>query len=514
MNSAICATLGDKVIQLSILFIYVLMMVLVAYYCRKRASNVDDYLLAGRGLNGWMSAFSYGTAYFSAVIFVGYAGKFGWTFGLSSVLIGVGNAVIGTYLAWKVLGKRTRNLTRNLEARTLPEFFEKRYDDKSIRKVTCLIIFIFLIPYSTSVYQGLAYLFEAMFGIDFVWCIILMASLTALYLFFGGYLATSVSDFVQGIIMIIGVVVMVLMLMARPEVNWTEGLSKLTETHGWFPSFDSSSGRLIDSDGFNLIIMILLTSFGIWGLPQSIHKFYAIRDEKAIKQATIVSTGFSAIIGIGAYLTGALVSLFLARGDFTTMDTSVPIMISKALPPAMLGLILILVLAASMSTLSSLALAGSSAIAVDLYKGYIKPDADDKKVKFLLRILCLSFIVLSAILAVAQIDVIVTMMSLSWGTLAGCFLGPYVLGLYSKKVNKAGAWASIITGLGVTLILILVFGFMDAPDGANFGAVLKTGIGRSPLIGVIVMALSIIVTYVVSLCFPKAKVNDEILSKI
>lgn len=514
MNSAICASLGDKVIQLSILFIYVLMMVLVAYYCRKRANNVDDYLLAGRGLNGWMSAFSYGTAYFSAVIFVGYAGKFGWTFGLSSVLIGVGNAVIGTYLAWKVLGKRTRNLTRNLQARTLPEFFEKRYEDKNVRKVTCLIIFIFLIPYSTSVYQGLAYLFEAMFGINFVWCIVLMASLTALYLFFGGYLATSMSDFVQGIIMIIGVVVMVLMLMARPEVSWTKGLETLTQTHGWFPTFDSSTGRLIDSNGFNLIIMILLTSFGIWGLPQSIHKFYAIRDEKAIKQATVVSTCFSAIIGIGAYFTGALVSLFLVRSDFTTLDTAVPIMISKALPPAMLGLILILVLAASMSTLSSLALAGSSAIAVDLYKGYIKPDADDKKVKLMLRILCLSFIFLSAVLAVAQIDVIVTMMSLSWGTLAGCFLGPYVLGLYSKKVNKAGAWASIISGLGVTLILILVFGFMDAPEGANFGAVLKIGIGRSPLIGVIVMILSVIVTYVVSLCFPKVQVSDEVLSKI
>jgi Predicted symporter len=294
---------------------------------------------------------------------------------------------------------------------------------------------------------------------------------------------------------------MILILLGKPEVNWSEGLGKLKATSGLFPSFNAESDKLIDAPGFNLIIMILLTSFGFWGLPQSIHKFYAIRDERAIKQATVISTVFAAIIGCGAYFTGALVPLFLERGDFGSMDTAVPIMLTKALPPVMLGLIMVLVLAASMSTLASLALAGSSSIAIDLYKGYINPDADDKKVKTLLRVLCLCFVVLSALLAIAQIDVIVTLMSLSWGTLAGCFIGPYVLGLYSKKINKGGAWISIISGILITLLLILVFGFVDTPDGTKFGAVLKAGIGRSPLIGVIAMFASFAVTVVGSLVF-------------
>lgn len=511
MNIALSTTVGAKIVQPIILFIYVLMMVAIAYYCRRKARNVDDYLLAGRGLNGWMSAFSYGTAYFSAVIFVGYAGKFGWSYGLAATLIGISNAVIGTYLAWRVLGRRTRNLTRNLNARTLPEFFEKRYESKHIKLAASLIIFIFLIPYSTSVYQGLAYLFEAIFNIPFIWCIILMAAVTALYLFFGGYLATSMSDFVQGIIMLAGVFVMSLMLLNRPEVNWGEGLDRLVANFGLFPSFESSNGKLLDAPGFNLIIMMLLTSFGFWGLPQSIHKFYAIKDERAIKQATVVSSAFSLVVGGGAYFAGALATLFLTRGDFGSMDEAVPAMLTKALPPAMLGLIMVLVLAASMSTLASLSLSGSSAISVDLYKGYVKPDASDKKVKLMLRVLCLVFVILSAVLAILKIDVIVTMMSLSWGTLAGCFIGPYVWGLYSKKVNRAGAWASIISGLVITVVLVLVFGFTEAPAGASFGTVLKTGIGRSPFIGVVAMAASVVLTYAVSLIFKKSAPSHGVL---
>ncbi len=522
MINALCSSGGALAVQIIILIVYFLLLVGVAYYCRRRARNVDDYLLGGRGMNGWMSAFSYGTAYFSAVIFVGYAGKFGWSYGLAATLIGVSNAAIGTYLAWKVLGKRTRNLTRNLDARTLSEFFQKRYESKNIKLATSLIIFIFLIPYSTSVYQGLAYLFEAIFGINFIWCIVMMAAVTALYLFFGGYLATSMSDFVQGIIMLAGVFIMIIMLLNNDKVRWGEGLGKIVEMKGWFPSFSSDSGKILDAPGFNLIIMMLLTSFGFWGLPQSIHKFYAIRDEKAIKQATVVSTAFSLIVGGGAYFVGALVVLYLTGNGVpmtaagkVNFDALVPTMLTGALPAAMLGLILVLVLAASMSTLASLSLASSSAIAVDMYKGYVKPDAEDKKVKLLLRVMCIVFIVISAVLAILKIDVIVTMMSLSWGTLAGCFIGPYVLGLYSKKVNRAGAWASLASGILITLIMVLAFGFTEAPDGANFGTVLKTGIGRSPFIGCVAMASSVVVTYVVSLIFnKKCKPSDAVLDLI
>lgn len=493
-----------NIIPIIILAVYILMMVGIAYYCKKKESSLNDFLLAGRGLNGWMSAFAYGTTYFSAVIFIGYAGKFGWNFGLASIWIGISNAVIGTLLAWVVLAKRTRNLTRNLNARTLPEFFEKRYQSRHIRLVSSIIIFIFLIPYSTSVYQGLAYLFEGMFGIDFVWCVIMMAAVTALYLFFGGYTATSMTDFIQGIIMLGGVIVMVLVLLGK--INWGDGLKNLTENGlGLVASTESASGRIIDTPAFNVIILCLLTSFGIWGLPQSIHKFYAIRDTEAIKKGSVVSTIFSLVIGGGAYFVGSFVTLLVARESIPTVggrlnyDTIVPIMLTENLPTVLLGVIMVLVLSASMSTLAALSLAGASSVSMDLYKGYMKPNAEDQKVKNILRIMCLAFVAISALLAISNFQAIVTFMSLSWGTLAGCFIGPYVWGLYSKKVTKWGAWASIISGLTVTLVMIICLGISDTPDGATFGSILKAGIGRSPFIGVVAMAASMVITPLVSM---------------
>ncbi|MDD7457002.1 MAG: sodium:solute symporter family protein [Clostridia bacterium] len=501
---------ADKAIQISMLVIYILMMVTIAFICRKKSSTLDDFFLGGRGLGGWMSAFSYGTTYFSSVIFIGYAGKFGWNMGIASIFIGIGNALIGTLLAWKILANPTRLMTRRLGAVTMPDFFAKRYDSPKMKMVASIIIFVFLIPYSASVYQGLGYLFEMVFGIDVLWCVIIMAVLTALYLFFGGYFATSLSDFVQGMIMLVGVVLMVCFTLNHPNVNWAEGFEKLTEM-GF--GFNISTEGGWDSPVFNLVILILLTSFGIWGLPQSVHKFYAVKDKKAINKAMVVSTVFSLLVGGGAYFVGSMSHLFfgntLPQGGY---DTVIPIMLQQALPAALLGLIVVLVLSASMSTLASLSLASGSAIAVDLYKGYVKPNATDKQVNVRLKILCVLFILVSVILAVTNSQAIVDFMSLSWGTLAGCFIGPYVLGLYSKKVNKYGAWTSLIMGLVTTFVLVFVFGAISPnPNYDGFLAIVKGGISRSPLIGVICMAQSVIVTYLVSL-FTK-KTDKKLLDK-
>ncbi len=502
---------SDKVWPIVILVIYVAAMVGIAFYSRRRTKSLDDFVLAGRGMGGWMSAFAYGTTYFSSVIFIGYAGKFGWTIGLSAFMIGVGNAVIGSFLAWKVLARRTRAITHALDARTMPEFFEKRFGDKKLKLFSAIIIFVFLVPYSASVYQGLGYLFEMIFGIDFIWCIFIMAALTALYLVFGGYFATALSDFVQGIIMLIGVVIMASLVVSNDAVNGIEGFKKLEEVGlGFIPSAEGGW----NSPMFNLIILIMLTSFGMWGLPQSVHKFYAIKDNSAIKKAMVISTVFCLIIGFGAYFTGAFGYLFLG-GQLPSggYDAVVPEMLKKALPSAMLGIIMVLVLSASMSTLASLSLSGASSLGVDAYKGFIKPDASEKKVNVLVKILCLMFIALSVVLAVVKVEAIVTLMSLSWGTLAGCFIGPYVLGLYSKKITKAGCYASLISGLVLTFVLVIIFGCISPANGEmTFGNVIKGGIGRSPLIGVIAMAFSPIITYVVSLMTKKP--SDEIVDKV
>ncbi len=489
------------VLDYIILILYALGMVVIALYTHNRSKSVNDFLLAGKnGLNGWMSAFAYGTTYFSAVIFVGYAGNFGRAYGLASVWIGIGNAIIGSLFAWKVLAKRTKNMTSRLSVKTMPEFFEKRYESKALKLCSAIIIFIFLIPYSASVYNGLSSLFETVFGIPGWVMMVALAALTALYLFFGGYFATALSDFIQGIIMLIGVVFMVFCFMNYKTVSWN--LSELTSNPNlnWFTF--SSTNKGLYGNTVSLLSLIFLTSFGVWALPQTIHKYYAVRDGKAIKQGMIVSTLFALVIGFGAYFVGALSAFFPETANLGA-DYVVPEMLSIVIPTGLIGIIAVLILSASMSTLSSVSLASASVVAIDIYKGKINTEASDKKVNALMRILCLVFVAISVILAILNekfnIAAIAYLMGLSWGTLAGCFMGPYVLGLLWKKVTKAAAWSSVISSILLTIALIFVFGYDKNGWNCTFGVALKTGVSCSPMIGVICMLFSIIITFAVSL---------------
>lgn len=484
-----------KILDYVVLVLYVISMVCIAVYTKNRSKSVDDFLLAGKkGLNGWMSAFAYGTTYFSAVIFIGYAGKFGAQYQLAAIWIGVGNAIIGSLFAWMVLAKRSKLMTSRLHTKTMPDFFEKRYGSKRLKYVSAVIIFLFLIPYSASVYNGLSSLFETVFDIPGWVIMIALAAITAMYLFFGGYFATALSDFIQGIIMIIGVVLMVVCFMNSKEVSWDISTLK------WF-TFDSAN-KGIYGDTVSLISLILLTSFGVWALPQTVHKYHTVRDQKAIMQGMVVSTAFALIIGFGAYFVGGLSNLFPSVQG-THPDYIIPKMLNLVIPAGLMGIITVLILSASMSTLSSVSLASASVVAVDLYKGKINVNAEDKKVNALMRILCVVFIAISVILAILNekfhISAIAYLMGLSWGTLAGCFIGPYVLGVIWKKVTKPAVWTSIIGSLVLTVILIFVLGFNKAGWSCSIGTAIQNGIGCSPLIGVICMAFSMLVTVIVSL---------------
>lgn len=491
-------------IDMLILVLYILAMVGIAIYARNRSKSVNDFLLAGKkGLNGWMSAFSYGTTYFSAVIFIGYAGKFGWGFGLSSVWIGVGNAILGGFVAWLILAKRTKNMTIRLSARTMPEFFEKRYDSKFLKIATALIVFVFLIPYAASVYNGLGNLFEMIFDINGTLVVVMLAVVTALYLVFGGYFATSLSDFVQGIIMLVGVIVMFLFFFAHGNVNGFEGLKQLSsQGFGLFPEYGNQG--FFNSPLVMLISLVLLTSMGVYGLPQTVHKYYSVRDKKAINQGMIITTIFAIIVGCVAYFVGGVGHLFFTNpAEFGgNTDNIIPIMLMKVIPVGLLGLIGVLILSASMSTLASVSLSSASVLAIDLYKGAVKKDASDKKVTLLMRIMCFLFILLSVVIALLnkkfEITAIAYLMSLSWGTLSGCFFGPFVLGLYNRKLTKAGAIFSVIGGLVFTVICTIVFGVINTSAGATVGDVLKSGVSYSPITGVLCIAFSCISVLVVS----------------
>ena len=495
-----------------VLALYVVALIGIAIYTRRKINSSDDFLLAGKkGINGWMSAFSYGTTYFSAVIFIGYAGNFGWNFGLSAVWIGVGNALIGALLAWLVMAKRTKNMTNRLNAKTMPDFFEKRYGSPFMKKLTAVIIFVLLVPYAASVYNGLGSLFGIMFGIDGTVVTIGLAALTALYLIFGGYFATSISDFFQGIIMLAGVAVMMICLVGglhtpdnpAVKVDFFTAVKMLSDSgKGFFAPYGDKG--FFGSPAVKIISLVLLTSLGVYGLPQTVHKYYAVRDQKAVRQGMIVSTIFAFIIGVAAYLFGSFAHMFFVNLDAVggSADNIVPNMLNELIPSGLQGLIAVLVLSASMSTLASVSLAASSVLSVDFYKGTLNKEASDKNVTLIMRLFCGVFVAISVGIALLNnhyhIAAIAYLMSLSWGTLSGCFFGPFVLGLYDKKITKTAAITSVLAGLGLTVALIIVFGALTPERGAGFGGILKAGVSQSPLIGVICMVVSCVIVIVVS----------------
>ena len=433
-----------------LILIFFGIMIAVGLVCRKQARDVRGFVLGGRNVGPWLSAFAYGTSYFSAVIFVGYAGQFGWKFGVASTWIGLGNAFIGSLLAWTILGRRTRIMTQHLKSATMPQFFENRFNSKGLKLISSIIIFIFLIPYTASLYNGLSRLFGMGFNVDYTVCIVVMAVLTAIYVIAGGYMATAVNDFIQGIIMLFGIVAIILSVL-KINGGFVGSLTALanvtdpsvTTTPGIFASF-------FGPDPFGLLCVVILTSLGTWGLPQMVQKFYAIKSEKDIHKGTVISTFFAIVVAGGCYFLGGFGRLFNVNVAKDGFDAIIPEMLAN-LSPAVFGIALVLVLSASMSTLSSLVLASSSTLTLDFIDPMFLGDKKDEKKNLpIIRIFIAIFILISALIAIVQykknVTFIAQLMGLSWGALAGSFLAPFLYSLYWKKTTKASCVACFIWG--------------------------------------------------------------------
>lgn len=443
------------VVKIVFLAVFFAITICVGIYCRKHSTNVNGFVLGGRNVGPWLTAFAYGTSYFSAVIFVGYAGQFGWKFGIASTWIGIGNAIIGSLLAWVVLGRRTRLMTRRLGASTMPEYFEKRFDSKAMKIIASVIIFIFLIPYTASLYNGLSRLFEMAFDIDYSVCIIIMAALTCVYVVVGGYMATAVNDFIQGLIMLVGIVVVIAAVL-NCHGGFAEAFEKLASVQD--PSVSTTPGvfaSIFGPDPLGLLSVVILTSLGTWGLPQMVTKFYAVKNESDIKKGAIISTIFAMIVAGGCYFLGGfgrlLPSSIVAEGGY---DAIIPALLSP-LSDAVIALVIILVLSASISTLSSLVLTSSSTLVLDLVNSVSKKQTDNKKNLLLIRIFVAVFIIISVVIAIVQYNstdaFIAQFMGISWGALAGAFLAPMIYGLYSKKTTKTAVFINFAVALTIMI---------------------------------------------------------------
>lgn len=488
------------IVKVLLLILFFAVMVGIGFYSRKHATNVDGFVLGGRSVGPWLTAFAYGTSYFSAVVFVGYAGQFGYKYGISATWIGIGNALIGSLLAWIVLGRRTRIMSKHLKAKTMPDYFGKRFDSNALRVTAAVISFVFLIPYTASVYNGLSRLFEMAFDVPYTVCVVVMAALTCVYVILGGYMATAINDFVQGIVMLVGIVAVIASVL-NGQGGFMQAVFKLSEIPSDIPVTLGQQGAFTSffgPDPLNLLGVVILTSLGTWGLPQMVSKFYAIRDEKAVKTGTVISTLFAIVVSGGCYFLGGFARLFdsdairNAQGGIV-YDAIIPTMLNS-LSDILIGIVIVLVLSASMSTLSSLVLTSSSTLTLDFLKGNIIKKMDEKKQLLTMRIFLVFFVVISVVIALDPPTFIAQLMGISWGALAGAFLAPFMYGLYWKGVTKSAVWASFICGVGIT-VSNMFFHFIASPINA----------------GAIAMVAGLIVVPVVSLITPKLsgdKVNE------
>lgn len=488
------------IVKVLLLILFFAVMVGIGFYSRKHATNVDGFVLGGRSVGPWLTAFAYGTSYFSAVVFVGYAGQFGYKYGISATWIGIGNALIGSLLAWIVLGRRTRIMSKHLKAKTMPDYFGKRFDSNALRVTAAVISFVFLIPYTASVYNGLSRLFEMAFDVPYTVCVVVMAALTCVYVILGGYMATAINDFVQGIVMLVGIVAVIASVL-NGQGGFMQAVFKLSEIPSDIPVTMGQQGAFTSffgPDPLNLLGVVILTSLGTWGLPQMVSKFYAIRDEKAVKTGTVISTLFAIVVSGGCYFLGGFARLFdtdairNAQGGIV-YDAIIPTMLNS-LSDILIGIVIVLVLSASMSTLSSLVLTSSSTLTLDFLKGNIIKKMDEKKQLLTMRIFLVFFVVISVVIALDPPTFIAQLMGISWGALAGAFLAPFMYGLYWKGVTKSAVWASFICGVGIT-VSNMFFHFIASPINA----------------GAIAMVAGLIVVPVVSFITPKLsgdKVNE------
>ncbi|MFR8737949.1 MAG: sodium:solute symporter family protein [Eubacterium sp.] len=497
------------------LVVFFAIMIFVGFYTRRHTTDVNGFVLGGRSVGPWLTAFAFGTSYFSAVIFVGYAGQFGWNFGLASTWAGLGNAFIGSLLAWNVLGRRTRVMTQHIDAKTMPDFFGKRFNSTPLKVAASIIVFIFLIPYTSSLYNGLSSLFGLVFDIPYWVVIAVMAVLTGVYVIFGGYMATAINDFIQGIIMLFGIcaVIGAVLVDNGGLVNATKNLSAITGDAGWQGAYSSFLGP----DPLALLFVVVLTSLGTWGLPQMVGKFYAIKSEKDIHKGTVISTVFAIIVAGGCYFLGGFGRLYSDKITINEatgkplFDTIIPTMLST-LPSIVIAVVIVLVLSASMSTLSSLVLTSSSTFTLDVIKPACKKEITEKKQVTLMRLLIVFFILVSAVIAIfkdahPEVTFIAQMMGVSWGALAGAFLAPFLYGLYWKGITKTATVVCYIWGCSIAVIQLIIT--LTGIDITGWGTVLGYVFKSSINSGVIAMVGGLIIVPIISL-FTKKQSDKEL----
>jgi solute:Na+ symporter, SSS family len=463
-------------VKIIVLSLYVAMIIAVGIRGFRGTKSFNDFFLGGGKVGPWMSAFSYGTAYFSAVLFIGFAGNIGWNFGFSALWIAFFNAFVGVLMVWWIIGPKIKDAVARYRVHTLPEYLEARFGSRLLKLLASIVIFVFMVPYSAAVFMGLSYLFTSNFEVEYWHALAFMGFFTALYIVLGGYKSMALIDMIFGIIMAVSVTILLF-----STIRMGGGMQQISLQ---LQQINPELTRVVGPPGlWPLLSLVMLTSLAPFAMPQLMQKFYAIKDKQTIKKGMLASTAFAVLIGGVAYFVGSTARIFISPENAPmafgadgqpVYDILMPELLANVIPVSLSVIILLLMLSASMSTLAALVLVSSSTFAKDFYEGFVRKDISDRGLTRLMRLISAVFVFTSVILAYFNFDSIVAILGISWGALGSFFLGPFIWGLFSRKASRSGALISGIGGLS-TCLLLYAFG-EPSPQAGTIGMIVSLGL--------------------------------------
>jgi SSS family solute:Na+ symporter len=405
-------------------------------------SSAEGFFLGSRSIGPWVTAFSFLSAYFSSVVIIG-GGGFGYKFGMATLWIGATNVVVGTLLAWLVLGARTRRMTGRLRSITMPEFFARRYRSSAARVITAVVITVFLVLYSVSILKGMGHVFEVLIDIPYFWGILLSGVIIVVYVALGGYLAVVWTGFFQGWIMLFGLILLTVLALGRVQglERVFAGLAEIdAQKYLYTPGVWGWAG---------LISYSMIVSFGVWGMPQLITRFYSIKSSKVLRLGTVVATVGGAM-ALLPYFNGALTRVLYP--GLENADKAIPTLVKGIMSPWTSAVFLAAVVAAGMSSFSAVLIVTVSSLVKDLYRDTFRARPSPSTQVMISRLASVVIGLLALLIALKPPGMVLVITGFAWAAIASTTLWPYVLGLYWRRATRAGAVVSMVGGCATALI--------------------------------------------------------------
>ena len=434
-------------LHFAVLGVYLVAMLAIGIVTgRRMKQTAEGFHLGSRSIGPWVTAFSFISTYFSSVVIIG-GGGFGYKFGMATLWIGATNVVVGTLLAWMVLGHRTRKMTGRLRSITMPGFFARRYRSSAARVISAVVISVFLILYNVSILKGMGHAFEVLIGIPYLSGILLSGVMIIVYVAIGGYLAVVWTGFFQGWVMLFGLILLTVLAVAR-----VDGLGQVFVRLG-----QVESGKYLATPGVwgwaGLVSYSMIVSFGVWGMPQLVTRFYSMKDSKVLRLGTVLAT-IGAAMALLPYFSGALTRVLYPALD--NADKAIPTLVHGTMPAWASAVFLAAVIAAGMSSFSAVLIATVSSIVKDLYRDAFHARIDPRREMLLSRIASVVIGLVALAAAVKPPAMILVITGFAWAAIASTTLWPFVLGLYWRRATRAGAVAAMVGGFLVALSWMVV----------------------------------------------------------